>query len=62
MAGEIEHALPWRFYGDPAERVDEMRKLNEAAKRKAELDRLHKGRRIRALVKKVMREGGNRGV
>lgn len=52
--------LPARFYGDPAECVDEMRRLVDAAKRQAERDRLHKGRRIRALVRKVMRDGGGR--
>ncbi len=53
-------ALPARFYGDPSERVDEICRLREAVARKAERDRLHKGRRIRALVKEVMRKGGGR--
>lgn len=48
-------ALPSRFYGDPANCVDEMRKIHEAAKIQAERDRLNKGRRIRALVKLAMR-------
>lgn len=47
-----------RLYGDPANVVDELRKAREAAKRQAARDRLHKGRRIRALVKEVMRKGG----
>lgn len=52
--------LPMRFYGDPVECVDELRRLNEMAMRKAEQDRKHKGRRIRALVKRVMLNGGAR--
>ena len=55
-------ALPNRFYGDPSERVDEMRRLGEEAKRQAERDRLHKGRRIRALVKQAKMKGGHRGI
>lgn len=53
-------ALPSRFYGDPADCVDEMRSLGERAKRKAERDRINKGRRIRALVREVMRKGGDK--
>lgn len=47
--------LPKRFYGDPSECVDEVRKLREAGERKAERARLNKGRRIRASVKLAMR-------
>ncbi len=56
--------LPARFYRDPAELVGEVRKLREAAKRKAERkaerDRIHKSRRIKALVREVMMNGGAR--
>lgn len=48
-------ALPSMFYGDPADCVDEMRRIRAAAKKQAERDRLHKGRRIRALVKQAKR-------
>lgn len=44
-----------RLYGDPANMVDELRKARDAARRQAERDRLHKGRRIRALVKQALR-------
>ena len=54
-------ALPSRFYGDPVECVDELRRISEAAKKQAERDRLHKGRRIRALVKQAKR-GEHHGV
>lgn len=47
--------LPSRFYRDPAECVDEIRCQREVARRQAERDRLHKGRRIRALVKQAMK-------
>ena len=53
-------ALPARFYRDPLECVDELRRANEAAKRQADKDRLNKGRRIRALVKQAMTNGGGR--
>lgn len=53
-------ALPARFYRDPIDCVDEMRRVNEAAKRQAEKDRLNKGRRIRALVKRAVVNGGGR--
>jgi hypothetical protein len=57
------NALPAICYRDPAESLDELRRINERAKRKAEQERINKGRRIRALVKKVMNKGGgNRGV
>lgn len=48
-------ALPARFYRDPVECVDELRKLEAAAKKQAEHERRHKGRRIRALVKLAMK-------
>ena len=51
-------ALPARFYGDPIEVVDEMIRLSEEEKRRVDLHRLHKGRRIRALVREVLRKGG----
>ncbi len=47
-------ALPSLFYGDPAECLDEIRRIKAAAKKQAERDRLHKGRRIRVLVKAAM--------
>lgn len=47
--------LPARFYGDPAEVVDEMRKHTEQTKRKADRIRIYKGQRIRALVKQAMK-------
>lgn len=53
-------ALPSRFYRDPADCVDEMRSLGAQAKRKAERARINKGRRIRALVREVMRNGGGK--
>ena len=57
-------ALPAVFYRDPAECVDELRRVikvgSEIEKRKADQHRLHKGRRIRALVRKVMKNGGGR--
>ena len=56
MADEKEkiNVLPSRFYGDPANCVDEIRKLGEFAKRQAIRDRRHKSLRIRASVKKAM--------
>ncbi len=47
-----------RLYGDPSDVADELRKARDAARKQGERDRLHKGRRIRALVKQAMR--GNR--
>ena len=44
-------ALPAVMYRDPSDVVDELRK----ARRKAERERLNKGRRIRALVKQAMK-------
>ena len=48
-------ALPKWLYGDPAEAVDDFRKLRERAERQAEQLRINKGRRIRALVKQAMK-------
>lgn len=63
MSGQSK-ALPRQFYGDPVECVDELRRVlkvgSDIEKRKADLHRLHKGRRIRALVRKVMKNGGGR--
>jgi hypothetical protein len=71
-------ALPAMFYRDPADCVDELRRLRKPRSRptvvvyeqampqvdrstvKAELLRLHKSRRIRALVRVVMNRGGGR--
>lgn len=47
-------ALPKRFYGDPAECVDELRRLEELAKRAAERTLILKRLRIRGLVKQAM--------
>lgn len=52
---DIENALPSVFYRDPVEAVDEIRRLRMQAKKQAERDRIHKGRRIRALVKLAMK-------
>jgi len=48
-------ALPSKWYGDPADCVDELRKLRAAEKIRRELERVHKARRIRALVKLAKR-------
>lgn len=53
-------ALPAFFYGDPVDCVDEIRRIKAAAKKQAERDRLHKGRRIKALVNQVMKNGGDK--
>jgi len=47
--------LPKRFYGDPAERVEEMSRLKEVGQRDKERTRIWKGLRIRALVKQAMK-------
>lgn len=47
--------LPKRFYGDPAERVEEMSRLKEVGQRDRERQRIWKGQRIRALVKQAMK-------
>lgn len=57
MKGE-SNALPSRFYGDPADVVDERRRITQQQERQAELHRIHKGRRIRALVKAALKNGG----
>lgn len=52
--------LPSRFYGDPSNVVDEMRRETERAKKQAERDRIKKGRRIRKLTKLAMKGGKQR--
>jgi hypothetical protein len=52
---ETMKVLPRRFYGDPVDVVDELRRISELAKKHAERDRLHKSRRIRVLVKQAMK-------
>lgn len=61
MEEKLSRALPSRFYGDPADCVDERRRITEAAKQQAERDRIHKGRRIRVLVKQA-KEGKQKNV
>lgn len=56
----MSKALPSRFYGDPADRVEEMTRLKEVGRREKERMRIWKGMRIRALVKQVMLKGGMR--
>lgn len=51
-------ALPVVFYRDPAESLDELRRLRKVADKQAEQLRRHKRMRIRALVAEVMRRGG----
>lgn len=53
-------ALPKRFYGDPSECVDEMRRMTERAKRDAAQMRRNKSLRIQALVRVVMKNGGGK--
>lgn len=48
-------ALPSFLYGDPANCVDELRRLRAAAERKQVRDRMNKSRRIQALVNQAMR-------
>ncbi len=55
MEGSGMSALPARFYGDPSTVVDELRRIEEQAKRKQERLRIYKGQRIRALVKLEMK-------
>lgn len=50
--------MPSRFYGNPVDCVDELRRIQEAARKKAERHRIHKSRRIRALVKLAMLKSG----
>lgn len=56
MAVEKEkvNVLPSRFYGDPADCVDELRRLGDFAKRQALRERRHKSMRIQASVRKAM--------
>ena len=54
-------ALPRMFYGDPSECVDELRRIRESAKRQAMRLRAHKARRIQALVRDVIKNGGGHG-
>lgn len=51
-------AFPSRFYGDPSDNIDELRKLREADLKRKDRERVHKRRRIRALVKQVIANGG----
>jgi hypothetical protein len=57
---EIENALPSLMYGDPAEILDQVRQLRAKAKRKAAIERKHKSMRIQAMVRKAMRDGGDK--
>jgi hypothetical protein len=49
------NVLPSRFYGDPAECVDELLRLSEFARKQAIRERRHKSLRIQGLVKKAMK-------
>ena len=60
MKTEAERTLPSKFWGDPSECVDELRRLRIIAKRQAYLDMIHKGRRIKALVSAVIKNGGDK--
>lgn len=53
-------ALPSLFYRDPAEAVDEIRKLREIAKKQAARLRRNKSLRIQAMVKQAMKNGGDK--
>ncbi|PIP02757.1 MAG: hypothetical protein COX55_03570 [Zetaproteobacteria bacterium CG23_combo_of_CG06-09_8_20_14_all_54_7] len=55
---DIENALPALMYRDPSESLDEIRRQREVIKRKAERERKHKSRRIQALVRHVVKNGG----
>lgn len=63
MSGQ-SRALPRQFYGNPADCVGKLRKVIKAGSETealmAERHRLRKGRRIRALVRNVMKNGGGR--
>lgn len=59
---KVEYALPSQFYGDPAERLDEIRSMEKAAQRKAEVLRRNKARRIRSLVKQQMKGERRNGI
>ena len=56
-------ALPQWMYRDPQEIADGLiaysAKIEKVEKRKAELHRIHKGRRIRALVRLAKKNGGS---
>lgn len=53
-------ALPSLFYRDPAEAVDEIRKLREIAKKQAARLRRNKSLRIQAMVRQAMKNGGDK--
>lgn len=55
MEEKTMRALPALFYRDPAECLDELRRMGELAKRIADRHRMHKRRRIIALVKEAMK-------
>jgi len=57
---EIENALPSMFYGNLEECVDELRLLRKKMDTAAKRDRAHKSRRIQALVRNAMRNGGDK--
>jgi hypothetical protein len=57
---KVMRVLPSRFYGDPVDCVDERIRISEATKRQEDRDRIHKGRRIRALVRKAISSGGDK--
>lgn len=54
-------ALPVLFYRDPADSLDEVRRLRAVADRQAERCRRHKRMRIKALVREAMKNGGGNG-
>ena len=53
-------ALPALFYRDPAEAVDEIRKLRDIAQKQAARLRRNKSMRIQAMVKQAMKNGGDK--
>jgi hypothetical protein len=57
---EIEHALQAFMYDDPAEILDRVRQLRAKDKRKKDIERKHKSMRIQAMVRKAMRDGGDK--
>lgn len=52
-------ALPYRYYGDPSECVEEFTELRKVAESRIERQKIsernNKGRRIKALVKAAMK-------
>lgn len=58
-------ALPAWLYGNPLDIIDSQRvcaeRQRKEAARKAEIHRKHKSRRIKAVTRKVIKEGGNAG-